>query len=70
MSIKDKSHLWFSETQLQHLLEDDNLRKPCYGKLEDGRVVQYTEARISNDKPPFDDVIYLGVGEWYGHWPE
>ena len=75
MSISGK--FWYSEKQKQAVARNarfmtdssfSGLRprppRELFARLNDGRVVEYTEMMTDDRKSAFDDAVYLGEGEF------
>jgi hypothetical protein len=60
-----RGHFFYSAQQAR--VRNENGRRRLFAKLDDDRIVEYTEMNDA-DKPysQFGDVIYLGYGE-YSH---
>jgi len=63
----EEYHFWWSDQQYKKQLNSgfisDRTIYRNYAKIDGGKVVQYTEARIGEDKPTWEDVVYLGKGK-------
>lgn len=67
-----KMRLFFSQQQLEHSVSLSKLipLREMFARLEDGRIVQYTESYGGPDpefRPRYPDVVDLGYGEWHHH---
>jgi hypothetical protein len=76
--MRIEGSLWYSEKQKQAARDvawsDYGLPlgcaplpyEPALGKLEDGRLVRYTEVLPPGERSLWDDAVYLGEGEYAG----
>ena len=66
---KKKHKLWFSQKQKDSRTSERNSpdRKTPFGILEDGSIVEYTEATAvgSDSSCDWDDAKLLGIGNYH-----
>lgn len=64
---EEKRKLWFSQKQADDIAKNDPNKELTFGTLEDGSVVEYTDATFigSDSSPGWDDAIMLGIGTFH-----
>jgi len=65
--MMSKYKLWFSQKQKRVDQEDPSPKGQIFGLLENGKVIEYTEAISidSDQRPIWDDAVLLGVGDFF-----
>ncbi len=66
-AVEKKFKLWFSQKQKDFFEREIPKRKITFGILEDGRIVEYTEAILieSDYSSNWDDAQFLGIGRFH-----
>jgi len=64
---EEKFKLWFSQKQKANRKRNEPDRKTVFGILEDGSIVEYTEATAigSDSSCNWDDAKLLGIGDYH-----
>ena len=60
----NKYHLYYSRQQQEQANTLDNDSCRVFGKLENGKIVEYTEATLTKHSN-WEDAVYLGVGYFH-----